>query len=76
MTVYMNFRYEIFMDEVRPQDLSVAFLKEFMNLPTSYYAPGSPLKYRKSQKEKKRREGKGREGKRREGKGRAGQGKS
>ena len=50
----MNFRYEIFMDEVRPQDLSVAFLKEFMNLPTSYYTPGSPIKYRKWKTPKKR----------------------
>ena len=35
------------MDEVRPDDLSVSFLKEFMSLPTSYYTPGSPIKYRK-----------------------------
>ena len=43
----LSFRYEIFMDEVRPDDLSVSFLKEFMSLPTSYYTPGSPIKYRK-----------------------------
>lgn len=40
------FRYEIFMDEVKPQDLSLSFLREFMNLPNSYFEPGAPLKYR------------------------------
>lgn len=42
------FRYEIFIDEVKPNDLSAAFLKEFMDLPTSYFAAGAPLKYCKS----------------------------
>ena len=40
------FRYEIFMDEVKPQDLSLSFLREFMNLPNSYFEAGAPLKYR------------------------------
>lgn len=39
-------RYEIFMDEVKPQDLSMSFLREFMSLPTSYFSAGGPLKYR------------------------------
>ena len=39
-------RYEIFMDEVKPQDLSLSFLREFMNLPNSYFEAGAPLKYR------------------------------
>lgn len=34
------------MDEVKPQDLSLSFLREFMNLPNSYFEPGAPLKYR------------------------------
>ncbi|KAL9983627.1 hypothetical protein ACROYT_G005826 [Oculina patagonica] len=38
-------RYEIFMDEVKPQDLSMSFLREFMSLPTSYFSAGGPLKY-------------------------------
>ncbi|XP_068693345.1 uncharacterized protein [Montipora foliosa] len=38
-------RYEIFMDEVKPSDLSLNFLREFMELPLSYYSPGSPIKY-------------------------------
>ena len=40
-------RYEIFMDEVKPQDLSLAFLREFLNLPNSYFDAGAPLKFRK-----------------------------
>lgn len=40
-------RYEIFMDEVKPSDLSLNFLREFMALPLSYYSPGAPMKYRK-----------------------------
>ena len=35
------------MDEVKPQDLSMSFLREFMNLPTSSFLAGGPLKYRK-----------------------------
>ncbi|EDO50029.1 predicted protein [Nematostella vectensis] len=38
-------RYEIFKDEVKPQDLSQAFLKEFINLPPSYYTPRAPIAY-------------------------------
>ncbi|XP_078358434.1 uncharacterized protein LOC144643147 isoform X2 [Oculina patagonica] len=38
-------RYEIFMDEVKPSDLSLNFLREFMELPLSYYSPGAPIKY-------------------------------
>ena len=34
------------MDEVKPQDLSLSFLREFMNLPNSYFDPGAPIKYR------------------------------
>ena len=40
-------RYEIFMDEVKPEDLSVAFLREFMKLPRSYFDERAPTKYRK-----------------------------
>ena len=35
------------MDEVKPSDLSLNFLREFMELPVSYYSPGAPIKYRK-----------------------------
>ena len=35
------------MDEVKPQDLSLAFLREFLNLPNSYFDAGAPLKFRK-----------------------------
>ena len=38
------------MDEVKPQDLSLSFLREFMNLPNSYFDPGAPIKYRKWRK--------------------------
>ena len=41
------FRYEIFLDEVKPESLSLPFLKEFMSLPTSYFAAGASFKYRK-----------------------------
>ena len=47
----MNGRYEVFMDEVKPQDLSVAFLREFMSLPNSYFKPGAAATYRKSNTE-------------------------
>ncbi|RMX57793.1 hypothetical protein pdam_00006741 [Pocillopora damicornis] len=40
-------RYEIFMDEVKPSDLSLSFLREFMELPISYFQPGAQIKYRK-----------------------------
>ena len=35
------------MDEVKPSDLSLNFLREFMELPLSYYSQGAPIKYRK-----------------------------
>lgn len=44
--LFINFRYEVFMDEVKPEDLSLAFLREFMNLPNDYFDSGSPMKYR------------------------------
>ena len=37
----------MFLDEVKPQDISLSFLREFMELPTSYFTDGGPLKYRK-----------------------------
>lgn len=40
-------RYEIFMDVVKPDNLNIGFLREFMMLPTSYYEPGAALKFRK-----------------------------
>lgn len=40
-------RYEIFMDEVKPSDLSLNFLREYMDLPFSYFHPGAQIKYRK-----------------------------
>ena len=43
-------RYEVFMDEVKPQDLSLTFLREFMSLPKSYFNAGAPIKYRKLNK--------------------------
>ncbi|XP_031548993.1 uncharacterized protein LOC116286577 isoform X2 [Actinia tenebrosa] len=38
-------RYEIFQDEVKPQDLSRSFLREFISLPNSYFASGAPAKF-------------------------------
>ncbi|EDO42797.1 predicted protein [Nematostella vectensis] len=38
-------RYEIFKDEVKPQDLSRAFLREFMSLPPSYFDTKAPIAY-------------------------------
>eukprot|EP00058_Branchiostoma_floridae_P002323 XP_002587811.1 hypothetical protein BRAFLDRAFT_92260 [Branchiostoma floridae] len=32
------FRYEIFMDDVKPADLNLAFLRDFLNLPVSYFS--------------------------------------
>ena len=43
----LNPRYEIFMDVVKPDNLNIGFLREFMMLPTSYYEPGAALKFRK-----------------------------
>ncbi|CAH1802433.1 unnamed protein product, partial [Owenia fusiformis] len=36
-------RFEIFMDEVTPGDLSQALLKDYLNLPTSYYKSSSAV---------------------------------
>ncbi|XP_068718689.1 uncharacterized protein [Montipora capricornis] len=38
-------RYEIFMDVVKPDNLNVGFLREFMMLPTSYYTTGAAIKF-------------------------------
>ncbi|XP_077985124.1 uncharacterized protein LOC144439764 [Glandiceps talaboti] len=38
-------RYEIFKDVVTPNDLTPAFLQEFMDLPTSYMVSGAPYKF-------------------------------
>ena len=46
--IFPCFRYEIFIDEVKPNDLSASVLREFMDLPTSYFAADAPIKYRKS----------------------------
>ena len=35
------------MDEVKPSDFSLSFLREFMELPISYFQPGAQIKYRK-----------------------------
>jgi len=37
-------RYKIFKDIVTPGDLSTQFLKEYINLPTSYMETGAPFK--------------------------------
>ena len=39
-------RYEVFMDEVKPQDLSLTFL----SLPKSYFNAGAPIKCHKLNK--------------------------
>ena len=46
MQLVLSSRYEIFMDEVKPKDLSLSFLREFMDLPLSYFSAGGPLLYR------------------------------
>ena len=38
------------MDEVKPSDLSLNFLREYMDLPFSYFHPGAQIKYRKLDK--------------------------
>ena len=43
----LYFRYEIYLDEVKPNDLSVNFLYEFMDLPVFYLTPGAAVKFRK-----------------------------
>ncbi|XP_066264147.1 uncharacterized protein [Branchiostoma lanceolatum] len=35
------FRYEIFMDDVEPADLNLAFLRDFLKLPVSYFSIGA-----------------------------------
>ena len=35
------------MDVVKPDNLNVGFLREFMMLPTSYYTTGAAIKFRK-----------------------------
>ena len=47
LIVSINHRYEIYLDEVKPTDLSVNFLQEFMDLPLSYLSPGAAIKFRK-----------------------------
>lgn len=47
MLLHSFFRYEIYLDEVKPGDLSINFLREFMDLPLSYLAPGASMKFRK-----------------------------
>lgn len=44
--LYQCFPPLLGMREVKPQDLSLSFLREFMNLPNSYFEAGAPLKYR------------------------------
>ncbi|KAL9951279.1 hypothetical protein ACROYT_G043917 [Oculina patagonica] len=38
-------RYEIYQDEVKPGGLNLNFLREFMDLPQSYLAPGAAIKF-------------------------------
>eukprot|EP00058_Branchiostoma_floridae_P020867 XP_002606357.1 hypothetical protein BRAFLDRAFT_67600 [Branchiostoma floridae] len=35
------FRYEIFMDDVEPDDLNLSFLRDFLKLPVSYFSIGA-----------------------------------
>eukprot|EP00058_Branchiostoma_floridae_P014133 XP_002599621.1 hypothetical protein BRAFLDRAFT_77720 [Branchiostoma floridae] len=37
------FRYEIFMDDVTPDQLNVGFLRDFISLPKSYFSPGAEI---------------------------------
>ncbi|KAI8493784.1 hypothetical protein Bbelb_281310 [Branchiostoma belcheri] len=37
------FRYEIFMDDVTPEQLNVGFLRDFISLPESYFSPGAEI---------------------------------
>ncbi|KAI8491792.1 hypothetical protein Bbelb_305970 [Branchiostoma belcheri] len=41
------FRYEIFMDDVEPADLNLAFLRDFLKLPVSYFSIGADQQFRK-----------------------------
>ncbi|XP_035690560.1 uncharacterized protein LOC118425668 [Branchiostoma floridae] len=45
-TLELNvFRYEIFLDFVTPEDLNLAFLRDFLALPTTYFAIGADMKF-------------------------------
>ncbi|XP_078666604.1 uncharacterized protein LOC144908685 [Branchiostoma floridae x Branchiostoma belcheri] len=37
------FRYEIFLDFIKPEDLSLSFLRDFLNLPPSYFDIGAQI---------------------------------
>ncbi|XP_078616738.1 uncharacterized protein LOC144885015 isoform X1 [Branchiostoma floridae x Branchiostoma japonicum] len=37
------FRYEIFMDDVTPDQLNLGFLRDFISLPESYFSPGAEI---------------------------------
>ncbi|XP_035696659.1 uncharacterized protein LOC118430059 [Branchiostoma floridae] len=37
------FRYEIFMDDIKPDQLNVGFLRDFISLPQSYFSPGAEI---------------------------------
>ncbi|XP_019630644.1 PREDICTED: uncharacterized protein LOC109474722 [Branchiostoma belcheri] len=39
------FRYEIFMDDVKPDQLSVGFLRDFISLPQSYFSSGAEIAF-------------------------------
>ncbi|XP_019634114.1 PREDICTED: uncharacterized protein LOC109477328 [Branchiostoma belcheri] len=39
------FRYEIFMDDVEPADLNLAFLRDFLKLPVSYFSIGADQQF-------------------------------
>ncbi|XP_066264377.1 uncharacterized protein [Branchiostoma lanceolatum] len=39
------FRYEIFMDDVKPDQLNVGFLRDFISLPESYFSPGAEITF-------------------------------
>ena len=38
-------RYNVFMDEVKPEDLSPAFLQDYLALPWSVWGTGAAQKY-------------------------------
>ncbi|CAH1277377.1 Hypp9588 [Branchiostoma lanceolatum] len=40
------FRYEIFMDDVKPEQLNVGFLRDFVSLPESYFSSGAEITFR------------------------------
>ncbi|XP_078659643.1 uncharacterized protein LOC144904556 isoform X2 [Branchiostoma floridae x Branchiostoma belcheri] len=39
------YRYEIFLDFVKPEDLNLAFLRDFLSLPNSYFNVGADREY-------------------------------